>query len=315
MDVSSIIEPGEYTLPISPEVPEGVTVKSYYPKRVTVQVQAVTEKEVEVLAKPRFTTTLVRGEPVPSVSTVVIKGPASVLESVSHVEARPSFDESLTSSITASAVELVVCTKSGTVIDSPYLDLTPGEVDVDIPIYDESSLPVSVKMMHGYLNDTNAVISVSPSTILVRTKVTAGNMLSNMDSIEVAVLDETSLRDSDTVELEVVLPSGMENVENVETVKVTVRHRTTVKKTVSVSDIRLANPQNVKYTLLSDSVDFTLRSTISNSLGLEDAEFVLEGNLEDMKDGKVPVTVVVPSGYGDLVYALGEYYVEVRVDR
>lgn len=315
VDVSAITEPGEYALPISPEVPEGVTVKSYYPKRVTVQVQEVTEKEVEVIVKPRFTTTLMRGEPVPSVATVTIKGPASVIESVSHVEARPEFDEIVTTSITASAVELVACTKSGTVIDSPYIDLTPSEVDVDIPIYDEREIPVSVKLMHGYLNDSNSIISISPSSVLVRTKVLPGSSLDETESIEVAVLDETSLYGSDTVELDVVLPGGMENVENVETVKVSVRHRNTVKKTVAVDSIILANPGGLEYTLLSESVEVTLRSTIAHSIGLDGAEFALEGNLEDINDGKVPVTVTVPSQYGTLVYALGEYYVEVLVNR
>ena len=313
VDVSSITEPGEYALAINPEVPEGVTVKSYYPKRVTVQVQQVTEKEVDVLVKPRYTTTLVRGEPVHTVSKVTIKGPASVIDSVSHVEARPAFDEEVTSSITASAVELVACTKSGTVIDSPYLDLTPSEVDVDIPIYDEREIPIKIASLNGYFTDTNAFISVSPSTILLRTKVVGGKSLEGMESIEVAIIDETSLVNSDTVTLDVTLPSGLENVNNIETVKVTVRHRNTVKKVIGISNIVLANPNDVEYTLVSESIDVALRSTIGYSLDIAPEEFVLEGNLADIQNGMVPLTVGVPSKYGNSVYVLGEYFATVEI--
>ncbi len=313
-DVSSITEPGKYNLPISPEVPEGATVISYYPREVSVTVQQVAEKKASVSVKPRLMTSFVKGDPISSVSEVTVKGPASVLESVSHVEARPAFDEPVTASVSASAVELVACTKSGTVIDSPYLDITPSEVDVEIPIYCKKELSATITPTGGYLSKSNSTITVVPSTISVRAKITSSNPLDGLESISVASLDETTLKNTDKATLEVVLPSGIENVSGFKTVDVTVRHRNTVKKSVTVENIMLANPENLEYTLLSKSIDVVVRATIPYSLELDAAEISLVGSLSDAQNGKVPLTVILPERFGNSVYALGEYYAEIRVN-
>jgi len=56
VDFIGITDAGEHSLPITIELPDGATIKSYSPKTVTVNVQEVTEKPVSVVAKPQYST-------------------------------------------------------------------------------------------------------------------------------------------------------------------------------------------------------------------------------------------------------------------
>lgn len=316
VDVSSITVPGEYELPVIIDVPDTATVKSYYPKKVSVTVQAVIEKEVPVVVKPSFSTTFITGEPTPAVSTVSVKGPASVLESVNHVEARPSFTQTVTTSMTASEVSLIPCTKSGTQIDSPFIDITPGAVDIDIPIYDERKIPITVDTLHGYFTNTNATVTVEPAEITVRTKVINGKSLEDIESFNIATIDETALEGNYTTwSVDLSLPEGIEIVDGTKSADISVRHRGTVEKVVSTSAITLANPQKIAYELLTDTVDVKIRSTIADSFDLEEATIMLEGDISEAENGKVPVTVKIAGEFGDPVYAVGRYYVEISTVR
>lgn len=312
VDVSGITAPGKYELPISINVPDTAKVKSYYPKKVTVTVQEIIEKEVPVVVKPSYSTTFIAGDPTPTVSSVSVKGPASVLESVDHVEARPTFSQTVNSSMTASEVTLIACTKSGTQIDSPLIDITPGAVDVDIPIYDERTIPITVDTLHGYLTNTNSTITVSPAEITVRTKVVNGKSLEDIDSFTVATIDETTLVGNYvTLTFDINLPDGIEIIDGTSKAEVAVRHRSTVEKTVSVSNITLANPQKISYTMLTDSIDVTVRASIADSFDIDDKTIYLEGDISEAENGKVPVTVKVTGNYDDAVYAVGRYFVSI----
>lgn len=316
VDVSSITEPGMYELPISIDVPDTATVKSYYPKKISVSVQAVIEKEVEVVVKPSYSTTFIAGTPTPAVKTVSVKGPASVLESLAHVEARPSFSQPLTTSMTASEVALIACTKSGTPIDSPYIDITPGAVDVDIPIYDERKIPLKVDLLYGYLNNANATITISPSEIAVRTKVVGGKTLESMEAITIATIDETALSGTLSTlvfDLAPLLPEGIEIVDESDAATVLIRHRSTVEKDIETSSITLANPNKVSYDLLTDSLNITFRSSIADSFNLEKATILVEGNISDAENGRVPVAVKIAGDFDAPVYAIGKYYVDIRI--
>lgn len=324
VDLIGVTEAGHHTLAVNISVPDGATVKSFYPKEVTVQVEEVEVKEVPVKAVPQYASAYVSGEAVPSENMAKVKGPRTELMLVDHVEARPTFDQELTTSMTAIGATLVACTKDGSVIESSYIGIEPATVDVEIPLYDEREIPITVKQANEELNNIIESISVYPNVITVRQKINGGETLEDVDEIIVAEFDEsalTGLRRNEKFTLPITLPDSYENLSGFDEVTVSVSYKSyTTVMAFNCQKIVLENPDKLSYELKTASLEAYIR--LPNTLALELAgsavafdNFVFEGSLDDLKDGKIKVKLNVPDEYERDIYPVSEYYVEVDVKK
>lgn len=320
VDLIGVTDAGYHTFAVRITVPDGATVKSFYPKEVTVQVEEVASKDVPIKAVPQYTSAYVSGEAVASALAATVKGPRTELELVHHVEARPVFDKELTTSMTAVGAQLVACTKDGSVIESSYIGIEPATVDVEIPLYDEKEIPVAVSLTNEEFAGVIENISVSPSTITVRQKINGGITLEDVDSLTVAEFDEsdlTGLRRTEKIVLPVTLDEAYENMSGISEVTVTVTYRSdTTLMAFNCANFKLENPDNIAYTMRTNSLEAYIR--VPNSLALDLSAdpaafdgFVFDGSLDDIEDGKIKVTLNVPDKYEGSVYPVGEYYIEV----
>ena len=324
VDLIGITEAGYHTAAVKITVPDGATVKSYYPKEVTVQIEEVASKEVPVKAVPQYNSAYVSGEATPSVDVAVVKGPRTELELVDHVEARPVFDKELATSMTAIGAELVACTKDGSIIESSYMGIEPAAVDVDIPLYDEKEIPITVLQTNDKFANVIENISVSPQTLTVRRRINGGVTLDGIDELVVAEFDEgdlTGLRRTEKIVLPIELDDAYENMSEVEevTVSVTYNSNTTVMA-FNCANFEIENPDSKYYTMRTRSLEVYIRLPSSTAIelsGTDDAfdNFVFEGSLYDVDNGRIKVTLNVPDEYEGSIYAVGEYYVEVDVRR
>ena len=311
VDVGSITEPGRHQLS------EGCMLQSVYPTSVEVYVDEILTKTIPVkvnITSVQYDQSITLGALTPDVSVVTVSGPASVIEAAQTAVVELDLG-TVTTSLTARG-ELKVVTEAGVAIDNPYLTISQSSVGVTIPVYVERDLPITVDTKYGYLNADNAEITVVPKTITVRAD---PKYLTDVESLTVATLDETKLSDNNTTRIvSITLPEGVENVSGTKTASISIRHKGTVKKSVSVSRIELKNPNDLEYTLIADSINITLRapSDIAEMLFPEDFTLVGELNYTGVRGiVQVPLTVEVPAEYADSVYALGEYTAMVNIEQ
>lgn len=328
VDLIGIEEAGEHILPVKLELPDGAAVRSYFPKTISVTVQAVSENIVPVVVKPKYNTNYTVGTPVPSVANVTVTGPESELALIHHVEARPTYDDMLDATVTAVGVPLVACTADGTEIKSAYIGVEPSTVDVVIPIYDEKDVDIVVKTDNKAL-EAHTVASVLPSKLKLRCKIDrSDDVLDDITEVVVAKYDETHLSkniDVTEIELPIVLDEKYENVSDIETVTVILEHRVPsmyAEKSVAISKANFAidNPNNEEFEILTESLSVTVCmpgaavKDLANPT-LKGRDYHLVGSLADAKDGKLKVRLDVSdrNEYADEIYAVGEYFIEVNV--
>lgn len=322
VDLIGITDAGYHSAEVNVTVPDGATVKSYFPKTINVRVESVDVKEVPVKAVPKFTSAYVSGEAVPSIAAAKVKGPIAELELVDHVEARPTFEQELTTSMTAFGVELVPCTKDGSAIESSYIGVEPATADVEIPLYDVKEIPITAKQTNKNFDGVIESIAVTPSTITIRQKINGGITLDGVSELVVAEFDErmlTGLRRNEKITLPVTINPAYENISGVEEVTVNVTYKSnTAVMSFDCLNFEIENPDGKSYKVLTNSLEVYVRVPTSVAMILSMADggfdkFVLEGSLDDAVDGKVPLTLNVPDEYEGSIYAFGEYFAEVNV--
>ncbi len=316
VDVSGITEPGRHQLSVSVTTPEGSMLRGVYPTSVEVYVDEIATKTIPVkvnISSVQYDQSITLGALTPDVSAVTISGPASVIDAAKEAVVDLALG-TVTTSLSARG-ELQVVTEDGTPVDNPYLSISQSSVGVNIPVYVERELPITVTTRYGYLNAENADITVVPKTIAVRAD---PKYLTGVESLIVATLDETQLSDNTTRIVSITLPDGLENVSGNKTASISVKHKGTVKKSFAISQIELKNPNELTYTLIADTVNVTMRvpSQIADTLVASDFVLVGELSYSDIRGiVQVPLTVQVPEAYADTVYALGEYTATVNIGR
>ncbi len=322
VNLIGITEAGKHTSAVSIEVPDGATVKSFYPKEITVQIEDVDVNEVPVKAVPQYNSAYVSGEAVPSVTVATVKGPLAELELVDHVEARPVFEKELTTSMTAVGATLVACTKDGSVVDSSYISIEPATVDVEIPLYDEREIPITVKYTGTALSEIIESATVYPNVIRVRQKINGGVTLADVREI-VCEFDEKDLKGLSRNEkfvLPLELPETYENLSDFDKVTVSVNYKSdTTSMVFDCSRFKLDNPEKLSYSVKTDALEICVRlpRVIAQKIAAENSygDFVFEGSLADIENGKVPLTVNVPDEYEGQICVTGDYSAEVDVKR
>lgn len=314
VDVSGIKAPGRYQLGVSVTTPEGSILHSVYPTSIEVYADEIATKTIPVkvnISSIQYDQSITLGALTPDVSAITVSGPASVIDAAAL--AIVSLDLGTVTTSLSARGELQVVTAEGAPVDNPYLTLSQSSVGVTIPVYVERDIPITVEPKYGYLTEENSEIRVAPQKITVRAD---PKHLAGVESLIVATLDETKLEDNTTRIVPITLPEGLENVSGNKTASISVRHKGTVKKDLTVSRIELKNPNDLEYTLIADTVNITVRVPAEFADKLSAAQFTLSGELSysDIRGiVQVPLRVNVPKEYADTVYALGEYTAMVNI--
>ncbi|MBQ6893731.1 MAG: hypothetical protein IJN48_05945, partial [Clostridia bacterium] len=110
-----------------------------------------------------------------------------------------------------------------------------------------------------------------------------------------------------------------ENIDGIEEVTVTVTYKEdTTSMAFNCANFEIENPDSKAYNMRTSSLEAYIRVPNSTALALSEAAdafdgFVFEGSLDDIDGGRIKVTLNVPDEYEGLIYAVGDYYVEVSV--
>lgn len=318
VDASGCLEPGTHTLSVNVTLPSNMKLSEKYPDTVTVYLDSTTSKQLPIsinLKNYTIDADCVLEKSTPDLSTVTVKGPADELKKIKEavVTIEPG---NITSSMNASG-SVVLYDNDGKIYSNPYVTCSAADVLVRIEIHKYKTVPLTVKYKYGYFNDETADITIEPSSIKVKG---AAEVIDNLESINIATVDETEIMSDGTIVYGLDLPDGIVAAESFENPKVTIRHKNTAAKIFSVKNIRLENYEDGKtYKLYSDSVNVTLRGTVGEYFSYYDADDITV--VLDMKNYKgmsgdvtVPAKIEITNSSSEtVIYALGSYSVHLNI--
>ncbi len=318
VDASASVEPGLHTLTVSVTLPSGVTLSDKYPETVTVYLDNTTSKPLPIKINLRnytVETDCVLEKSTPELSTVTVKGPADELKKIkeAQVTIEPGY---ISSSMTASG-SLILYDNDGNVYSNPYVTCSVSDVLVRIEVYKFKTVPLTVDFRYGYYNDNTAEVTLDPSEIRIKGP---SDVIESIDSLKIATIDETDIMSDGTVVYSLDLPDGVTAPDSAENVKISIKHKNTAVKTLSVKNIEFENTENGKsYTPAVDSVNVTLRGTLGEYFTYfdeNDVKVVLDmKNYQGMTgDVTVPARIEISnSSTNSVIYAIGSYSVHLTI--
>lgn len=318
VDASGCVEPGTHTLPVSVNLPSGMTLSEKYPETVTIYLDNTTSKPLPIKINLRNYTVdndCVLEKSTPELSTVTVKGPSDELNKIkeAQVTIEPGY---IDTSMTASG-SVILYDYDGKVYSNPYVTCSVSDVLVRIEVHKNKTVPLRFDYKHGYYNENTVELTLEPSEIRIKG---ASEVIDDIDYVTVATIDETEIMGDGKIVYSLDLPNGITASDSTENVVVNIKHKNTSVKTLAVKNIRLDNADNARtYNFSTDTVNVTLRGTIGEYFSYFDADDVTV--VLDMKNySNIMGSVTVPaqieinnSSSSTVIYALGSYSVNMTI--
>ena len=310
--VPSDVEPGRLRCTVEYDMPNSVTFSSasteavylYLDNTETVSVPVrvrVTDYQVDdpyVLDLSNITV---------SPATVSVTGPASVISTIDRAELVASIGH-VARTVTYNGTVALLDAAGGDVVNA-YIRTNVTNATATIPVLVTREIPVSVRFTQGIFNSENCKVTATPAFITVKG--------------EAEIVDRVALEyeiDERTVEngitertVDVSLPSGVTNVDEIDTVGITLETTNISSKRISV-ELRVTNPDGLSY-VDPGMVLITVRGDGDAVESLQTYEVTAEINLSGRSAGTVdvPVSVSFFDKYAGKVYVVGDYSVSVRI--
>lgn len=321
IDVGTISTPGQHAVKVFVDLPEGVnlvepqpaTISVYVDETSTVSVDVFEHFENLVLVSP-YELGDIRFE----FDSITVTGPKNKLNQIEKAMVDINMKDKTSSFVTKSPIYLV--DKGGKKIDMSYIITSVNEMDVTVPIYINKEVPVKAAFKHGWLNDSNAKITLTPSYVTV--KGDESKLADVAEIIEPIIIDEKLIVDSSyTISMNAKANADIVIEEDDRTIKVDVElSPNLVTKRINVNDINVKGaPSNIKYEIIDSYVNVTLRGTLEDLSKVKPADVRLEVDLsafDDESSGVVVAnaTVIIDSENADKIWEVGSYSVQIKIN-
>lgn len=327
VDLKNVTESGRRALPVTVDLPYGITLVEAEPSSITVYVD-----ETETRAIPLSANVSIGLLPEPyelgniefrddngvQLDTVTLVGPKNAVSSVS--KAQVNVDASGKTATFTSRLPVSLIDADGNRITSDYLKCSPAELGVVVPIYMTKEMEIPVQFRYGFFEDgKNVKVSVEPSVITVKGN---ENDLNSSSAVRPVIIDEKKIRGrsySETVTPE--LGTGLTLISQPADVSVTVEitDTTLVTKDFEVDRIEVVGAKSgLKYSVTDKSVTVTLRGASKKLAALDTKDVSLEVDLTGYGENSTGTVscragVVINGDGSDGVFEIGEYTVQVRL--
>ena len=317
VDVSSYLEPGEYSVPIKVTIPEQVTLVSKSIDKLSVYLDAKFTTKVPVVIE---LTDYVLGDGLElcpqseiekSISEVQISGPEAEVKKVVSAKASISCGE-ISSSIKASS-SLSLFDEAGEEVVNPLIKMAKDKVEVKIPIYTEVELPLSVDFKNKLLNSDNCEVTISPKSLHFHGPV---EEFKDRTSYTINTIDEKTLTEN-KLTVPIKLADKVTVSEGTENAEITISHKGTTTKNITVTNIEYQNPDGLSFTPTSDTLNVILRGTAAEleKATADNVSATVDLSKQKSGAGNVTVPVVIKiSNEVTGVYEIGEYNIGIVVN-
>lgn len=316
VDLSEVENPGRQTLDVKISAPTECEVVNTSVSSLSTYVDKKITKNVPV--KVEYVDYLVSSEyqiddPIVNIDEIAVTGPESELRNVAAAKAELPLGN-ITETIN-SATALTLVDENGNTIDNPYLSMSTKTVNITVRLYTAKEVPLTVDYKYGYFNNKNVKVTITPSVITLKGE---PSVLKDIESINIATLDEKKYITNSTQNVSIDIPDGTTSVNAETSAVISIEHIGTSTKQIVVKNVSFINATGLVCELQTENLNVTLRGPYSllSKIKEEDVSVVA-----DMKNGSstgvivIPVSVEVASEYADSVYEVDNYSVTVNVSK
>lgn len=165
VDVSQIKDAGQYTLQVMLDLPKNSSLVSIEPSHISLDVDVNAVKQVDVDIKLQCihdaSYTISKH---PNYDSVIISGPASVLDTVKYAAA--SFDIGKIDKSLTLVGELALYDNYGVKISNPYVTCSQSNVSVLVKVTTTKTVPLQIQFANGISQPYRSVLTPSSITLI-----------------------------------------------------------------------------------------------------------------------------------------------------
>lgn len=316
LNLSEVNASNSYNLPVDINAGgQSITVTEKSVETIEVQIDKRTEAniKVNVTVSGSVPDGYIREAPIMLSDYINVSGPESVVSTI--VSAEIMLDEALENkTVTFPAHSYIFVDEEGNEVPKTLLRTNVDTIDVTIPVVKKKTVPLTVKLVNntGGTPDAFCSYTIEPQTITISG---GDEALDTINAIELSVIDVAELTENFETVFDVVAPSGVKNVDDVKTAKVTVNFTDSQTRTFQVERFELQNvPDGIGASVTEKNISITVRGLPADlqRLSAGDIKVVVDMKNES-GNGNVSKTATVEFPDGFNVDAVGKYQLTVVV--
>ena len=317
VSLNNVNQAKDYTLPI--EVTKknenaDYVINSWSDTEVTLTFDKIVTKQFTLeISTPKLSAAdgYILETPYADVEDITVSGPQNVVDRIDRCVMVLDNEGELTDSLSVSGTPTLL-DKNGAAVTSEYLTVEPGTVEVTVPIYRSKKLtlePQFVNVPKGFPLE-KLKYTLSQNAIMVAA---ANDIVDNQDTVILGPIDFRTVDIGKEMTLDVTLPAGFINTENVTSVTITFPSYGMTSKTFSVPRSNFvfenvpAGYDAILTTSSLENVKIVGDSTIMDSLTSDDLVVSIDLSQVTAKKGQYTVPVRVYCQNRVLAWAVGEY--------
>ncbi len=321
VDMSNVTKSGEYDLPVKIDL-GNQGLKLVDQSIETVRVQFDTNRLVHIKINVDVEGGVAEGyileKPTLLNNFIEVNGPAAIVDRIASAEVKIKQDMFLeTSTLNC---EYIFVDQEGNEVPKTFLIISEDmkTVAVTVPVVKEKvvSLAVGIINSSGGKDSSFCTVKLEPETLKITGNAEA---LDAINTINLGDIDVAEKKESFETTMKVLLPDGVKNVDNVESVKATVSFNDDVQTRVfRVSNIGIINlPDGTVAKVAEKSVQITVRGVSQDvaRLTAEDLQLVVDAQNKVLPQGsnRLVASVKFPDGNDFKVGVVGKYQLTVVV--
>lgn len=320
-DLTSIHAAGSYTLPlnIASKTDREYTLVTVEPRMITLTVDEIITKELTVIPTApdiSLPENYYVDELIASPAKITVTGSASVVNSISKVEARSTYHGELRESSRTNS-DLYMFNSAGTRIPTDGLTLSPESIAVEIPIYRQKELPLKISITNYPSNfDIESLkYEIQPKTLTIAAP---DDTIDALSALDIGAIDISDIQLNKNTLIPIVLPEGYKNLSgnNNALIEWKFDNYGSLDFRVNRNNITITNaPENFNVSLVTNQLTFTVIGPSNKLSEFTTSDFTVNVNLlgTTLREGTQDVTVSVSiKGARQNCWVSGTYKVTIN---
>ncbi len=253
-----------------------------------------------------------------NISEVTITGPTSELEQIDEVVAQYVGEESMSENTTLT-VDLLFLNADGNEVEFVYAEVDETTADITLTVNKYAELPVTVNFINTPSNFDDSVLdySFNHETLIVSGD---AKTIDSMKEISVGTIDLSTFALDKVYEMEISLPSGIIQQDNINVITISFDCSEMDTKTLNISadNVVVENlPDNYQLTVESSRImNVTLCGPTDAIEELAASSVIATINVDDFSIAlgtqTISVSISVPSN--GQIFTIGSYTVDCKIE-
>jgi YbbR domain-containing protein len=319
IDLSGVTHAGQQSLPIEINGIDYVSVVDQSQSSAIVYIDRETSVNIPVKVQIVDVITeagLERGSPVFNPDIITVYGPEGVLGSIDH--ARVNISLGRISRTIDLIQQFVLIDNNGNEVENRFI--RTGDINavaVTVPVSAAKEVPLSVRYVHGFYNESNSEITITPETITIRGE---PDVVNNISEIFIGLIDERQHENDTALTRQILLPAGVTAANGVNSAVIDIKLINMSARTISVStrsnpNFVVSEPRDFEYHIVEESAQIRLIGPQSVLNHMTPSRISVALDLRSFTEAgthTVPLDINI-LGSDRVFYVGGEYTVSVEI--